>query len=114
MKVSKVLYFSENYPPKIELSSTTVWLRSNIVKIDDVTWECDEEVMSRDDYTKMIANKQNIEAQFTTELDMDVQQLKQTQKVEASMTTQHDIDILGLMDEIQRIKEALKSNGINI
>lgn len=112
MKVSKVLYFSENYPPEIELSSTTVWLRSNIVQIDDVTWECDEEVMSRDDYTKMIANKQNIESQFTTEIDLDVQQLKQTQKIESSMTTQLDLEILTLMDELSSIKEVLKKNGI--
>lgn len=122
MKIFKNILGSKAQAIPVVVNVDTVYVHSNIQKLEtdldgnptDNLYQYDEIQYTKDEYIQLMADRQNIEAQFTTELDLNVQDLQVKQKVESTMTTQHDMDILGLMDEIQRIKEALKSNGINI
>ena len=91
------------------IGKTTVYVHSNIKKLDDSDgnnlYQYDEIQYPKDEYIQLMADRQNLESQLLTDLDINTQESSLRQEVESEMITQHDMDILELSTKLE---EALK------
>lgn len=114
-KIKNVIGSKESSLPII-VNVDTVYVHSNVrpLEIDmsgnhvDNLYIYDEIQYTKDEYIQLIANKQNTESMFSTELDLSIQEIKTIQDTETELTTQHDLDILEIKKELQHLKEVLK------
>lgn len=101
-------------PLNTEVTDTIVYVRFNVKPFEQYTkdnklffkgWKYDEIQYTKDEYIQLMADRQNLESQLLTDLDINTQESSLRQEVESEMITQHDMDILDLSTKLE---EALK------
>ena len=114
MQVFKSVQGSKAQALPTVVNVDTVYVHSNIKKLEtdfegnptDNLYQYDEIQYTKDEYIQLMADRQNLESQFTTELDIDIQEAKLRQRVETEMITQLDIDILDIKQRLEVLENA--------
>lgn len=114
MQVFKNILGSKTQAIPVVVNVDTVYVHSNIKKLEidldgnptDNLYQYDEIQYTKDEYIQLMADRQNIESEFTTGLDMEIQESKVKQEIESEMITQHDMDILDLIKRVEVLEGA--------
>lgn len=114
MQIFKNVQGSKEQALPIIVGKTTVYVHSNIKKLEtdlegnptDNLYQYDEIQYTKDEYIQLMANRQNLESQLLTELDINNQESVLRQKVESEMITQHDIEIMNLLRRLEVLENA--------
>lgn len=114
MKILKNILGSKEQALPVIVGKTTVYVHSNIKKLDtdplgnptDNLYQYDEIQYTKDEYIQLMTDRQNIESEFTTGLDIEIQESKVRQEIESEMITQHDMDILDLIKRVEVLEGA--------
>lgn len=104
-------------PLNTEVTDTIVYVRFNIKPFEEYTkdnklffkgWKYDEIQYTKDEYIQLMADRQNLESQLLTDLDINTQESSLRQEVESEMITQHDMDILLLSTKLEETLKRLE------
>lgn len=121
MKKIGIVYGSKEQAKPVIVNIDTVYIHSDIEQVNEFPdgtpaegiYKYNEIQYTKDEYIQLMANKQNTESEFSTELDLDIQKMKMIQETESELTTQHDIEILEIKKELEQLKEVIKKNETN-
>ena len=121
IKIIKNVQGSKESSKPIIVGKDTVYVHENIVKLEtdfqgnptDNLYQYDETQYTINEFIQFIAERQTLESEVLTTVDLEVQEVKNVQQIESKMTTEHDLSILDILTEIANIKEVLNRNGIN-
>ena len=114
MKIFKNVQGSKEQALSVIVNKDNVYVHSNIQKLKtdlegnptDNLYQYDEIQYTKDEYIQLMANRQNLESQLLTELDINNQESVLRQKVESEMITQHEIDIFDLSRRLEVLENA--------
>lgn len=116
MRIIKNVLGSKESALPVIVGKTTVYVHSNIKKLDadplgnptDNLYQYDEIQYPKDEYIQLMADRQNLESQLLTDLDINAQESSLRQEVESEMITQHDMDILELSAKLEEALQRLE------
>lgn len=110
-----IVYGSEAQAKPLIVNIDTVYVHSDIKKVKKLPdgtpaegiYKYNEIQYTKDEYIQLMGDRQELESELLTEIDINAQESTLKQEVESEMLTQHDIEILELRREIEMLKERI-------
>ncbi len=121
MRFIKDVQGSKDAAKPLIINYDTVYIHTNIRQIptgdENVElYEYDEYQYDKNEYITLMAERQQTESELTTEIDLDLSNVKNKQSTESELLTELDFNVFDLIKEIEDLKkrvEVLENNGIN-
>lgn len=120
MKNIGIVYGSKEQAKPLIVNIDTVYVHSDIERVNqlpdgtpvDGIYKYNEIQYTKDEYIQLMGDRQQLESELLTELDMNTQETNLKQEIESEMLTEHDIEILEIKKELNKLKEVLKESGV--